>query len=289
MNLKKISITLFCITIGLFTIGTFFDWQIDTALAGHFYFYGKFFETFGLIPITVVRVFCMTYLIRVIVFDNKPLLYVLRAIIGYFSTKFATNGLLTIYLMLGYWITGSYSAPSTFVVIGAYIIGLVITLGITYLLFKRDLELLKPLFTRVIMVFLITILINHEVEFIKAHVGRARYYTVANGDGVYTPWYVINGLTDSNDFMSFISGHTTTAFMAFLPVFFTLPSQVKLRNNLYIFGVVFGVLVAFSRMVLSQHYLTDVTGSFIVSAITIFIMCMLFKIKLDASDLKQEL
>lgn len=288
MNIKKISIILFIVTLGLFTIGTFFDWQIDTFLQGKLHFYGKFFETFGLLPITVVRVFCVTYLFRIIFLENKRLEIAAKAILFYFSTKYAASGLITINLMLGYWITDEYSMPSGFAIITCYVLGAIITLVAIKMLYKVNRDVLLPLLNRVIMVFIITVLINHQVEFIKTHVGRARYYTVEAGLGVYTPWYHINGLTTDNDFMSFISGHTTTAFMAILPVFFTLPHQVKLRNSLFIFGVTFGVLVGFSRMVLSQHYLTDTTGSLIISTITIFLMCKLFKVDIDGSDLQKK-
>lgn len=285
MNLKKISITLFTVTLFLFLIGTFYDWQIDTLLKGHFHTYGKFFETFGLLPITFVRVFCVTYVFRIISLENKRLENCTKVILYYFSTKYVANGLLTINLMLHYWRTGEYTMPGAFIIICYYLIGAILTLIVIRCLYKVNRNTLLPLLNRVIMVFIITFIINFEVEFIKTHVGRARYYTVEAGLGIYTPWYHINGLTDNNDFMSFISGHTTTAFMAILPIFFTLPHQTKLRNYLYAFGVTFGVLVAFSRMVLSQHYLTDVTGSFIISAITIFLMCKLFKVKLDGSEI----
>ncbi len=285
MNLRKISITLFTITVGLFIIGTFFDWQIDTLLKGHFHTYGKFFESFGLLPITFVRVFCVTYIFRIIHLENKRLEIAAKIGLFYFSTKYIANGLLTVNLMLGYWQTDTYALPSAGAIIIFYILGAVITTFVIKYLYNVRRETLLPLLNRVIMVFIITFVINFEVEFIKTHVGRARYYTVESGLGVYTPWYHINGLTDSNDFMSFISGHTTTAFMAILPIFFTLPHQVKLRNYLYIFGITFGVLVAFSRMVLSQHYLTDVTGALIVSTITIHLMCKLFKVDLDGSDI----
>ncbi len=288
MNIKKVSKTLFIIAIALFVIGTFFDWQIDTFLAGKLQFYGKFFETFGLIPITVVRVFCMVYIARVILFDNKIITYLIRIIPLYFSVKYTFGGLMTILFMGSNWITGEYLTPTTGIIVLTYIIAILITIVSCFYMFKIDRQVLLPLLKRVIMVFLITVIINQEVTFIKTHVGRARYYTVAGGLGVYTPWYQINGLTDNNDFMSFISGHTTTAFMAILPMFFTLPHQKVLRERLFIFGVTFGVLVAFSRMVLSQHYLTDTMGSFIISAITIYIMCKLFKVDVDGADLITE-
>lgn len=288
MNLRKTSITLFTITLILFAIGTFFDWQINTFLAGKLHLFGQVFAVIGLLPIYVIRMLACIYLLRIVQFENLRLTRAVQVVFLYLAAKFAGKGISMLIFMTIHETTGNYpSLPSSFTTI-TFILGLVITLVIAYYLFKVDRELIMPLLGRVIMVLAITYIIDFEMNFIKEHVGRARYYTVEAGNGTYTPWYVINGLTDDNDFMSFISGHTTMAFSAFLPVFFTLPHQVKLRNKLYIFGVAFGGLTALSRMVLSQHYLTDVTGSLIVSAVTIFIMCWIFKVKLNGEDLLQE-
>lgn len=285
MNLKKTSIILFTITLILFAIGTFFDWQIDTFLAGKLQLFGQVFAVIGLLPIYIVRLLTCVYLLRIVKFENTRLTRVTQIVFLYLGAKFAGKGISMLVFMTIHETTGNYpSLPASFATI-TFIIGAIITTVLAYYLFKVDREKILPLLGRVVMVLAITYIIDFEMNFIKEHVGRARYYTVEAGNGTYTPWYVVNGLTDDNDFMSFISGHTTMAFSAFLPVFFTLPHQKKLRTNLYIFGITFGGLTALSRMVLSQHYLTDVTGSLIVSAVTIFIMCWIFKVKLDGDDL----
>lgn len=289
LDLKKTTIILFISGCILMLIGTFYDLQIDQFLTGKLQFYGKFFETFGLLPFTIVRLFCMTYFIRIIKLDNKAIDLIVKAPFLYFSMKYVANGLMFVYLMLYSWITTATPNFNLTTIITFYILGFIITVITTYLLFKIERQKLLLLLKRVIMVFICTIIINHEVNFLKTHVGRARFYVVQAKNGVYTPWYVNNPNTTNDDFMSFVSGHTADAFSLVLLTFFTLPKQVKLRNILYISGVSFGIIVAFSRMVLSKHYLTDTIGSMLMITITIFILCKIFKIKLDWSDINEKI
>ncbi len=286
LDLKKTTITLFMCGCILMLIGTFFDFQIDYFLEGKLHFYGKFFETFGLLPFTIVRLFCMAYFIRIIKLENTVLNVLVKIPFFYFSVKYVASGIMFVYLMLYSWITESTPIINLPLNIVLYICGIIITSATVWLLYKINRGQLLILLRRVIMVFICTIIISHEVTFLKTHIGRARFYTVQAGNGVYTPWYVNNPNTTDNDFMSFVSGHTADAFSLVLLTFFALPNQIKLRNALYISGVTFGLIVAFSRMVLSQHYLTDTMGSMLMITTTIFILCKIFKIKLDGSDMK---
>lgn len=285
MNIKKKSKIVFIVLLGLMLIGTFFDWQIDTLLVGKFQLFGHLFEIIGLWPLTVVRLFCLVMLIRIINFDKLILTRICQFILSIWTIKIVASGAITTLVMVTYQLSGEYSGIGPTQILACYLFGIIITIIAIDIIFKIDRQTLTPLLKRIIMVFALTYIINHEVTFIKNHAGRARYYAVEAGLGAYTPWFVNNANAVSNDFMSFISGHTAIGLMAILPVFFTNNNQLKLRQNLYIFGLVFGSLTALSRMVLSQHYLTDTVGAMIVSFITIYIVCKLLKIDIDGSDL----
>ncbi|MDX1357542.1 MAG: phosphatase PAP2 family protein [Clostridia bacterium] len=74
-------------------------------------------------------------------------------------------------------------------------------------------------------------------------------------------WYQINGPSNDNELKSFPSGHTANGFVsiAFILFFNTVS---KLKKNLYLaFAVVWGALVALSRVVRGDHFLSDVLMS----------------------------
>lgn len=74
-------------------------------------------------------------------------------------------------------------------------------------------------------------------------------------------WYQINGLSNDNELKSFPSGHTANGFVAIAYVmFFNVASRLK--KNLYLaFSVIWGALVALSRVVRGDHFLSDVLMS----------------------------
>ncbi len=282
---KKIISGLLIACLCLFVIGTFFDWQISNVLVGHFTLYGKFFEVFGLLPLTIVRLIVIIYFAYMINVTSKFKTWILRIPILYYAVKVCFLGLITTGVMGMYEMTGDYAMIGTKVQVMSIILAMIIVI-LMYryaTTFKR--ERIKGLYMRMIMAYVCTIIVNHEVEFIKTHVGRTRYYAVIANEGAYTPWYHINGLTDNNDFMSFISGHTTSGYMAVLLGFLVPYDKQKLARKLYISGFIFGLLVAFSRIVLGQHFVTDTMGSMLLMSLTIYGLMYVFSINIDGSDL----
>ena len=74
-------------------------------------------------------------------------------------------------------------------------------------------------------------------------------------------WYQINGPSNDNELKSFPSGHTANGFVVIAFVmFFNMAS--KLKKNIYlVFAGVWGGLVALSRVVRGDHFLSDVLMS----------------------------
>jgi len=74
-------------------------------------------------------------------------------------------------------------------------------------------------------------------------------------------WYHINGLSNDNELKSFPSGHTANGFVSIAFVMF-FSAMSKLKKNLYLaLAVVWGVIVALSRVVRGDHFLSDVLMS----------------------------
>lgn len=105
------------------------------------------------------------------------------------------------------------------------------------------------------------------VQFTKILSGRVRFYNLASDYSNYTPWFLPPGPSLKND--SFPSGHTAMAFML-LPLIILVkekkwPDPIKLIVIVFIIG--WGLFVAISRVVIGDHYASDVLFSTGVAAV----------------------
>jgi membrane-associated phospholipid phosphatase len=85
--------------------------------------------------------------------------------------------------------------------------------------------------------------------------GRYRPYELTSGNHEFTNWLTINGV---NGHKSFPSGQWFV-------------SNNK-RKGFFIGGIVYGVVIAISRVIVGAHFFSDVTFSFFLTALIIFIM-----------------
>ena len=100
---------------------------------------------------------------------------------------------------------------------------------------------------------------------------RATYYLVENNLNHlgFTKWYVLNGSSsklasiynvDKELYKSFPSGHTCAAAISFtlllVPKMFNISTKSKWFY--YIFPFVYTFIVAFGRIIVGAHYLSDV-------------------------------
>ena len=112
----------------------------------------------------------------------------------------------------------------------------------------------------------------------------------------FTPWYIINGSSsklaaalgvDSTFFSSFPSGHTAAAGICysimFLPAFIEKLNNKKTRWLFILVPTLITGLVAFSRICVGAHYMSDVlfggTFAFLSSIIAYLIVCKIYKKK----------
>ncbi|MEA4875388.1 MAG: phosphatase PAP2 family protein [Anaerorhabdus sp.] len=96
--------------------------------------------------------------------------------------------------------------------------------------------------------------------------GRERYRNMFPNLELFTPWFLPQGLTSNNEFMSFPSGHSANAAML---IWLTLvPSFTSFNKKLWtIIPIIWIVVVPFSRIIMGAHFLSDVTFGVIITLV----------------------
>lgn len=114
------------------------------------------------------------------------------------------------------------------------------------------------------------------VNQIKDYVSRPRPFIVFSGEATFKRWFEINGMLGSGDFTSFPSGHTRCFFMSlYFPMF--VENNIKLKKFWLYMGIIYSFLGAFSRIVMTKHYLSDVMMGGIIAFLGICAIIKLFR------------
>jgi membrane-associated phospholipid phosphatase len=128
-------------------------------------------------------------------------------------------------------------------------------------------ELRKVGLVLIILVLAEMILVN----VIKVLWARPRMRSIDSVDE-FVHWYKINGPTGDNELKSFPSGHTANGFIMLAYTMF-LPYLKKIKKNWFmIFVIAWGTAVAFSRVVLGAHFLSDVLVGGYITILSFFII-----------------
>ncbi len=180
---------------------------------------------------------------------------------------------------------GTYIAKHFFVEENQLSFGIVygIGFGVMLLLFGRLVpvpeKLKKPLFVLAVAGIAVMVVQLSCIEGMKYLWGRVRFRDLL-ADGSYeafTPWYIINGINGNK---SFPSGHTAGAGMSYLLMLFPFVfNKFKDKKQLcFWIPCVYTSIVAFTRLVMGAHYLSDVTVGGIVSfSVVLLAMAILQK------------
>lgn len=182
---------------------------------------------------------------------------------------------------LGYYL-GKYffvEYPLAFGIVFGLGIGIIILLTGKYVhIPEKQAAVLKKLaiFGIIVMAVQLTF-----VEVMKILWGRVRFRDLlaAGSYDTFTPWYHINGNTGNK---SFPSGHTAGAGMSYLLMM--LPYSSKKSENkaclCFIVPFIYTSIVAFTRLVMGAHYLSDVTMGGVIS-FTVVLIAMAVYERLD--------
>jgi membrane-associated phospholipid phosphatase len=168
----------------------------------------------------------------------------------------------------------------------AYSIGLIIVVIAAYLGYifakKSDNKELLNKILFLVVVSLITMLITMLTKEIMAR-PRFRFVQEMNNYEYYKNWWQsgheikqsLNSNALSDEFSSFPSGHSSFSMFAIFifPLLADYNKKIeKYRVSLFVLGVIWWALTAFSRLTVGAHYLSDVCFSGIFTIITYFIV-----------------
>lgn len=119
------------------------------------------------------------------------------------------------------------------------------------------------------------------IEGMKYLWGRVRFRDLlkAGSFDAFTPWYHLNGINGNK---SFPSGHTAGAGMSYLMMLLPYMSEKWKKRAQLCFWLpfVYTSIVAFTRLVMGAHYLSDVTMGGIVSFSMVLIAMKVYETKL---------
>ena len=192
---------------------------------------------------------------------------------------------------LGYHIA-SYLFLERFNIIFGVIFGLCIGIIALYIgQFIKYEDSLKKAFIILSVAGIIVMFVQlGTIEISKMIWGRVRFRDLLKQGSfdAFTPWYHINGINGNR---SFPSGHTAGAAMSYLMMLLPFVSKkwAKRRYLCFAIPLVFTSVVAYTRLVMGAHYLSDVTvGGAIGFTVTIIAIKILDKKYFNTCNLESD-
>lgn len=248
------------------------DYYLSKALINKESVWANFFKIYGEVPAYLLLLISSTILFG-IRDKASPLKNISAHMIGIpFIAIFSFSLACAPIYYINKEINSELSIPFNLIIIGLLIS---ITLLIISLLAikKCDYDKLQQLKHVAILSIILIISEMILINILKVIWGRPRMRSIESIDG-FKKWYEITGPSPTEEFKSFPSGHTGNAFT--IIVFNLYLSYLKNVNKkmILLFTLLWGTLVALSRIVIGAHFLSDVV---VASYITIFIFLGLCK------------
>lgn len=254
-------------------IGSFFDYQISSLVLNQNSWFGIIGAAYGQLPVSLGLILCSVLLVKVM---EKRLCIktILQAIA---VVLMCAMGAMQMWLEPMMYVPGMNMIINS--VINIAVIGISSTLIIRYTKNIEKQEIMKVIKFIVFVIFAQLILIN----LIKPLAARPRMRMLEiTPEAYFQNWWEFGSAQKthlmttlgiaSEEFKSFPSGHT--GCVAVLLAFSVIPllhQDYKKSNQWFWVAVVLTILVAFSRIVMGAHFLTDVTMGFTVSFMCSFI------------------
>ena len=245
-------------------IGTFFDYQISSALFNSSSLFGRFVEAAGELPFELTASVAGIMLVRAARPDSKA------------SKWLAALGVLINVGLLGYEIIGSLRVGGKLIA-AQLVLTFVLVIAVNVIAYrltrKTDPDELTRWALMVLAVWVAQAIILNVI--VKPLWSRPRMRVIEVTPGLnFQPWWVI-GNPDKwsyiaagvikDGFKSFASGHTAHAaiglMLAGLPAAAFTEKPPRRRVVFWVAAVV-AALVAFGRIVIGAHFLTDVSCGF---------------------------
>ena len=259
----------------LFLIGVFLDEQISSAVFNPQSGFGSFFAGMGEFPCVAASFLAAELFITAADKNRKNHMYFCygcAALVGLFGLLISTEPL---------------DHYSTLPAAGAAAAQIILALGICLLFYKKILELSRNDRMRLALFISGSLLLMIGSVFVLKHLwGRPRYRAVSvTKDLDFRPvWAPSHSLADSfpklehDEFRSFPSSHTSCAAAIILISLLIgyIPSLKQHAFTADIIAFAYTAVVAFSRIIMGAHYLTDVTAGFMIMVCAAWCMSLLF-------------
>lgn len=250
----------------LMIIFAFTDLQISKAIYNAHSVYGEIFEAIGEFPAGVIATFC-TISLMLTRKKEKSIKYNLGTI-GY-------GIILVLFSLMAAMLPIKYLNGSTFLIPILFISYIIVSYVIAKKIkFTNKLELRQAAIVGVLMFFFVVITFN----LIKMGWGRERYrHMIAEGsfEG-FSLWFIRQGFTTNNEFMSFPSGHSANGaimiWLTLIPTFIPKLKNKQVMINICV--ILWIILVTASRVVVGAHFASDVTMG---ATITLIVFSLLRK------------
>ena len=265
-------ISIICFALIFLILGTFCDLNIANKIADRNNLFGILFTAFGAMVSLSIGCFAGSAIYFCKKKWSKPINIFLDAI-----------GIGAVIILTAYEIKTSLAytdfarmsnnkeAYNVLIIVLICLINFAIVLFTKKWIKKLDVD--ELLITCLAMLFLIGIG-SMVSEGIKMLANRPRPYEVHASTREFAKWYQFNFSMFLKDCEhSFVSGHVVNSgcTMSLLPLLYTLfakkPNK-KTQIIFAIFGFLFAMFVALSRMIADMHFLSDVAGGLIVTACT---------------------
>ena len=258
-------------------VGSFFDYQISSALFNSSSLFGRFIEAAGELPFELTASIAGVMLVRAVRPDSRG------------SKWLAVLGILVNVGLAGYEIIGSLRVGGKLIAVQlvlTFVLVIAANLVVYRLTRTTELDELTRWALMVLTVWIAQAIILNAI--VKPLWSRPRMRVIEVTPGLnFQPWWVI-GNPDKwayiaagvikDGFKSFASGHTAHAaiglMLAGLPTvaFKEKPSR---RRVVFWTAAVVAALVAFGRIVIGAHFLSDVSCGF---ALVLALECLAARI-----------
>jgi membrane-associated phospholipid phosphatase len=248
-------------------VATFRDLQIDIALNNPTNAFAIWFKNTGEMP---SRLVCPLAGLVLFYLAQKKIWKVIGAIVEMGGSAY-----------LGYHIADYFFAEDENQIIFGVVYG--IGFGLTLLLVGKYItvpdKIKKPLCVLAVTGVIVMFVQIGIIEGSKIVWGRVRMRDLI-ADGSYeqfTAWYLPQGITGHK---SFPSGHTAGAGISYLAMFLPMFSDKCKKHKALCFVVpfIYTSVVAYTRMVMGAHYLSDVTmGAIVVFTVVVVAMAIIDK------------
>lgn len=258
---KQNVIVVGCILGGLMIIGSFFDYQISQFFFNSKSSFGIFFAGYGQTPVALCMSVAGMLLISITQNKNK-LLMCLSYLGGVILILFAI-AMITIDPLL------YMKGMNLFVSLGIAITIVILT---NRLLFKLTQGTKREDIKKFIILLLLTaFLAIFVINVMKVFWGRPRMRMLAETPkATFQPWWVIGSYAKEHfmalgvaaeEFKSFPSGHSANAACAMLigALPFVCQSLKGKEDILFYIGLGLTLIIAFSRIIMGAHFISDIT------------------------------